>query len=280
MTPAPGAQTSARRWERSLYERVCRLDPGPPGGRYALHGARRPHDLGSPRTGGLLPHRRRVRGAPALPRRPVGHRRDRPHAPHRRWRDRYLRARRHLRHRGGGRAFRPAGGRHLPHRRLPGPRPLQPEVVRGAEDLLAFAGRLQGFRWVDLSHTLEEGIPAWPTHARFGRTLYESYELGDVARHYGLTMSEHTGTHIDAPLHFIQRGAAHYGIDEVPLHRLAGRAATIEAPELPRSGLLTAAHVREWEEEYGSIEELDVVLVRYGWDRRWGTGAEGTSFLE
>jgi kynurenine formamidase len=84
------------------------------------------------------------------------------------------------------------------------------------DGLLVLAERLRGLRWVDLSHALEEGIPAWPTHARFGRTLYESYEYGDVARHYGLTLSEHTGTHVDAPLHFIQDGPAHYGVDTVP----------------------------------------------------------------
>ena len=135
-------------------------------------------------------------------------------------------------------------------------------------------------RWVDLSHTLEEGIPSWPTHARFGHVLYESYELGDVARHYGLVMSEHTGTHMDAPLHFIARGQAHYGIDEVPLDRLAGRAATIEAPELPAGGLLAVAHIRAWEERHGPIQERDRVLIRYGWDDRWGTGPEGTDFLK
>jgi kynurenine formamidase len=86
---------------------------------------------------------------------------------------------------------------------------------------------LESFELVDLSHTLQEGIPAWPTHARFGQTLYESYELGDVARHYGLSMSEHTGTHIDAPLHFIAEGSAHYGVDGISLDRLVGRAATI-----------------------------------------------------
>lgn len=67
-----------------------------------------------------------------------------------------------------------------------------------------------------LSCMLEEGIPAWPTCARFGHVLYESYELGDVACHYGM-MSEHTGTHMGTPLHFIARGPAHYGIDEIPL---------------------------------------------------------------
>jgi len=146
-------------------------------------------------------------------------------------------------------------------------------------DPLALTEQLRNFWWVDLSHTLEEGIPSWATHARFGQVLYESYELGDVARHYGLVMSEHTGTHMDAPLHFIAEGPAHYGIDEVPLDRLAGRAATITAPELPPGGLLSAGHVKDWEEVHGTIEERDRVLVRYGWDRRWSTGPEGTSFL-
>ena len=148
------------------------------------------------------------------------------------------------------------------------------------KDLLVLVEQLRNSRWVDLSHTLEEGIPSWPTHARFGHILYESYELGDVARHYGLVMSEHTATHMDAPLHFIAEGPAHYGIDEVRLDRLAGRAATIEAPELPASGLLTAAHIREWEEKHSPIQERDRVLIRYGWDNRWGTGSEGTDFLK
>jgi kynurenine formamidase len=152
--------------------------------------------------------------------------------------------------------------------------------VLNEKDLLALTEQLRSSQWVDLSYTLEEGIPAWPTHARFGHVLYESYELGDVSRHYGLTMSEHTGTHMDAPLHFIAKGPAHYGIDKVPLERLAGRAATITAPELPSGGLLTVAHIREWEEKHGQIEEGDRVLVRYGWDQRWGTGPEGTGFLE
>ena len=148
------------------------------------------------------------------------------------------------------------------------------------KDLLKLVEQLRTFEWVDLHHTLEEGIPAWHTHARFGHVLYESYELGDVARHYGLMMSEHTGTHMDAPLHFIAEGPSHYGIDEIPLARLAGRAAIITAPELPPCGLLTAEHIQEWEENYGQIEERDRALFRYGWDRRWGVGVEGTSFLK
>ena len=137
-----------------------------------------------------------------------------------------------------------------------------------------------GYEWVDLSHTLEEDIPAYPTHARFGKTLYESYEYGDAARHYGLTMSEHTGTHLDAPLHFISEGPVHYGTDEIPLDRLAGRAATIEATDLGPGDLLMVRRIEAWEEEHGSIEAKDRVLFRFAWDRRWATGPQGRCFLE
>lgn len=137
-----------------------------------------------------------------------------------------------------------------------------------------------GHDWIDLSHTLEEGIPAWPTHARFSSTLYESQDLGDVATHHGLTISEHTGTHMDAPLHFVPEGPAHYGTDGIPLERLAGRAATMEATDLGPDGLLSVDRIRAWEREHGPIERGDRVLVRYGWDDRWMTGLEGRRFLE
>jgi kynurenine formamidase len=139
------------------------------------------------------------------------------------------------------------------------------------------ASPFDGYEWIDLSHTLEENIPAYPTHARFGRALYESYEYGDPALHFGLTISEHTGTHMDAPLHFIPEGTA---TDEIPLHRLAGRAATIEATDLGAGDLLGVGHIEAWEEEHGPIEANDRVLIRYGWDRRWMTGPEGRRFLE
>lgn len=148
------------------------------------------------------------------------------------------------------------------------------------EDLLALGKQLQNFRLVDLSHTLQEGIPAWPTHARFGHILYESYELGDVARQYALSMGEHTGTHIDAPLHFIPGGPAHYGTDEIPLDRLVGRAVVIPAAELEPRGCLSADQIRSWEEKHGSIRSQDKVLIRYGWDYKWARGPRGQAFLK
>lgn len=148
------------------------------------------------------------------------------------------------------------------------------DSVREALEVFADA------EWVDLTHSLREGIPAVPTHARFGHTLYESYDHGDAARHYRVTMGEHTGTHMDAPLHFVAEGEAHYDIASVPVGRLVGRAATIEATDLGPDERLTEEDVRGWEERHGDIEAGDRVLVRFGWDRRWDTGASGREFLD
>lgn len=148
------------------------------------------------------------------------------------------------------------------------------------QDPLEIAQWLQQKRWVDLSHTLEAGIPAVQRHARFGHVLYGSHELGHAACHYQLVMSEHTGTHIDAPLHFIPEGPAHYGIDQVPLDRVIGRAATIQATDLSPAESLTAARVRAWEDKFGPLKQRDIVLIRYGWDRFWATGVAGREFLE
>ena len=134
--------------------------------------------------------------------------------------------------------------------------------------------------WVDLTHTLEEGIPVWPTHARYGHTLYESYELGDTACQYRLTLGEHTGTHIDAPLHFIREGDAHYDIASVPLDRLAGRAATIDVTDLKPRETVPVERIERWEREHGEITADDRVLFRFGWDEYWDAGADGRRFLD
>lgn len=148
------------------------------------------------------------------------------------------------------------------------------------EDAGGLVERLRRCRWVDLTHTLEDGIPAVPTHARFGHVLYGSHALGHHACHYQLVMGEHSGTHIDAPLHFIAEGPTSYGVDAILPERTVGRAATIGVPDLSPGETLGAERIQEWEEEFGPIEPGDVVLFGFGWDKLWRTGAEARGFLE
>ena len=147
------------------------------------------------------------------------------------------------------------------------------------EEIREFQHALDRVEIVDLSHTLEENIPVWPTHPRFFHNLVESYAFGDVSCHYQLSMGEHAGTHVDAPLHFVREGPKHYGIDQVPLDALRGRAATIQAAAPLPDNLLTRHHLETWEAANGPIEEGDVVLIRFGWDKRWATRPGEAQFL-
>ncbi len=130
---------------------------------------------------------------------------------------------------------------------------------------------------VDLSYTLEEGMPAWPTQARYSATVYESYDYGDVAVHSGICMSEHTGTHIDAPKHFIRGGTP---IDELDPGTVMGRGVTIHAEDLKPREVLTLERIHAFEKENGEITRGDIVMIRFGWDEKYALQPGCADFLK
>ncbi len=146
-----------------------------------------------------------------------------------------------------------------------------------ADRLDELMGLFVGMRAVDLTHRLAPDIPAWPTHPRFCHNLVESYEYGDVSCHHQISMSEHSGTHFDAPLHFVAGKAS---IAEIPPERFAGRMATIPGTDLGPCGEMTVGRIREWEARCGAIRPGDAVFFHFGWDRRWGVRPEGAMFLK
>lgn len=79
--------------------------------------------------------------------------------------------------------------------------------------------------WIDVSVTLHGGMAHWPDNppVRIERML--DIEHGDVANVSKISMGSHTGTHMDAPLHFIRDGK---GLDEMPFGATMGRARVIE----------------------------------------------------
>lgn len=74
-------------------------------------------------------------------------------------------------------------------------------------------------RVVDVSLRLGAGTLAWPGDTSFSAKPSARIAAGDPANVSELVMSSHTGTHVDAPLHFIE-GAA--GADALPLDVLVG----------------------------------------------------------
>ncbi len=68
-------------------------------------------------------------------------------------------------------------------------------------------------------------MPVWPGDPRVGIERTESIKRGDEANVSRLHLGSHTGTHVDAPYHFVQRGLT---VDKLPLDLLIGRALVIE----------------------------------------------------
>lgn len=122
---------------------------------------------------------------------------------------------------------------------------------------------------VELSHTLEEHIPIWPTHSRFLHTLWHSYWHGDEAIDYQLLINEHNGTHVDAPAHFIKEGPAHIWINQMPIKSFFGVCITLDMSFLGKRESLSKEQIVNWETKNGKIQKDNIVLINFGWAKYW-----------
>ncbi len=85
-------------------------------------------------------------------------------------------------------------------------------------------------------------------------------------------LGEHTGTHFDAPVHWITgKDLANNTLDTIPAAKLVGPACVIDVTrEVDESEdfLLTREHVQAWEGEHGKIAPGSWVLMRTDWSKR------------
>jgi isatin hydrolase len=164
-----------------------------------------------------------------------------------------------------------------------------------------------GHELVDLTLVLAEDFPCWwPAHMPYQQKTFNYYAdrpqdpqpLRARAGAYQtrwLLIDEHTGTHFDAPTHFIpppdsglpEAGpAGELSVDRVPLDQLMGPAAVIDAPadhhpaEPGTSPYIEPEAVVSWEAELGEVGPGDVVLFRTGWDRRYQRSSGGRDYVE
>ena len=87
---------------------------------------------------------------------------------------------------------------------------------------------------LDVSVPLRQGLPTYPNNPAFELQPIKRIADGGSSNVSRLVMGTHTGTHVDAPWHFIDDGA---GIDRLPLDLLIGRARVVE---ITRRGGITA----------------------------------------
>jgi kynurenine formamidase len=126
----------------------------------------------------------------------------------------------------------------------------------------------KGFRTVhDLTHTFSPRLPVYPlfTPVRI-RQRFDYQKDGFFANE--VTFDEHTGTHMDAPLHFIAGGLS---ADRLPADRLIAPLAVVSiaarAAKDPDT-LVTVDDLLAWEKRHGRVPPGAVVAMHSGWDMK------------
>src|SRR5436305_13788355 len=87
-----------------------------------------------------------------------------------------------------------------------------------------------------------------------------------------ITMGEHTGTHFDAPIHWVTgKDLPNNATDTILPSKFIGPACVIDVTanvEESPDFLLTIEHVEQWENTYGRLPAGAWLLVRTGWSKR------------
>ena len=83
----------------------------------------------------------------------------------------------------------------------------------------------------DISVKIHPKLPVWPGDTAVALERYRQISQGNASNDSRLACSVHCGTHVDAPVHFVEDGAT---VDQLPLETLVGSATVIEFPEIDR----------------------------------------------
>lgn len=117
---------------------------------------------------------------------------------------------------------------------------------------------------IDLTRTLEPGMPVWPTLPLFRCERTGSLET-DGSTMEEVEMTTHTGTHVDLPLHFVQDGEP---LDAFGLDRFIGEGVVLDVSGGEPGDPIGPEDV---EPLLANIREGDVVFLHTGWDEHYGT---------
>jgi kynurenine formamidase/2-keto-3-deoxy-L-rhamnonate aldolase RhmA len=132
---------------------------------------------------------------------------------------------------------------------------------------------------VDLTQTLKPSTPVIQLPPPFAQS--DPFRISEIS-HYdergpgwywnNLSMGEHTGTHFDAPCHWVtgkDNGAG--TTDTVPVQRLVAPAVVIDCSKEAAADekfTLEPAHIAVWESKHGRIPKGAWVLMRTDWSKR------------
>ena len=150
-------------------------------------------------------------------------------------------------------------------------------AVKGMTDVTSQATQVEllatlwsNLECIDLSPTLETGMPRWPTHPPVVVNPTIDHEH-DGYFCQTLFMGEHTGSHVDAPAHILPE-KRHRTIDTFPPDVLIapGKVLRFSERNLAPGDLLTADDLKKAQERAATtLNRGDVVIIDFGWMKRY-----------
>lgn len=139
-----------------------------------------------------------------------------------------------------------------------------------------YDGRL---RVVDLTQPLSPQTPLLPLPSQWNNT--PAFKIWELSRYdergpawywNGFETGEHTGTHFDAPVHWVSgKDLPDNTVDRIPPKKFVGPACVIDISAEARKNpnyLLMPARIQQWEEQHGRIPAGAWFLLRTDWSKR------------
>lgn len=150
-----------------------------------------------------------------------------------------------------------------------------------APDLLAFARAVADghVRVIDLTQVLAPEFPTIALPPEFGQCA--PFRLEEISRYdsrgpawywNNFTMGEHTGTHFDAPIHWVSgKDLPNNAVDTIDPHHFIAQAVVIDCSvEAARDPdfALQVSDLKAWESQHGRIPDRSWVLLRTDWSKK------------
>jgi len=115
---------------------------------------------------------------------------------------------------------------------------------------------------LDLTLTISNRIPTFPGSPQPNFIPWEKIK-DDGYNLELLFLSSHTGTHLDAPYHFLEKGAK---IHEISLKKLVSNAVLIKSRKKSNESV-TKTDIQKFEKKHGKIASFSSVIFYTGWQR-------------
>lgn len=113
---------------------------------------------------------------------------------------------------------------------------------------------------IDLTYMINEQMITYPTPWHPKVSIERLGKIEEVGRNTRkITLGTHTGTHIDAPLHFIENGKS---IEKIPLDKIVGKVTIVDFSHFQKNQPI----------EKESLQKIKItkrMIFRFGWGKYW-----------